>query len=305
MILFAFSDYDYLCRSLAPLDVAGKGEFRVDRFDNGELFIHLATPVRTQHCLILGSIAPPDERLLSFTLLGHTLKKEGAHKNTAILPYLAYSRQDKYKPGRSLAISWVGLFFQASGIDEVVTIDVHSENAGRLFPVPLVSLFPAEIFADALKKHQLIDSTLVAPDKGAIWRCRMVNRAAGKPDAEVPFFEKQRVDHIASYSGPIGKITPRVVIMDDMLDTGRSLVLACGKLIDAGARQIYIMVTHGLFTGVEWTKLWSLRVERIFCTDTIPPKKRILDEPRITRLSIAHLIQEHFLLLRANNTRSA
>ncbi|MCU1299052.1 MAG: ribose-phosphate pyrophosphokinae, ribose-phosphate pyrophosphokinae [Acidobacteriaceae bacterium] len=304
MILFAFSDYDQLSRSLQP-DIEERGKFRVDRFENGELFMQLATAVRSRDCLILGSIAPPDEHLLSFTLLSHTLKKECAHKSIAILPYLAYSRQDKYKPGRSVATAWVGLFFQASGIDEVVTIDVHSEGARRLFPVPLVSLFPAEIFADALKKHQLVDATLVAPDKGAIWRCRMVNRAAGKPDAEVPYFEKQRLDHIASYSGPFGRIAARVVMIDDMLDTGHSLVLACGKLIDAGARQIYIMVTHGLFTGEEWTKLWSLRVERIFCTDTIPPRKDILDELRITRLSIAKLIQGHLLLLRAENKQAA
>jgi ribose-phosphate pyrophosphokinase len=194
---------------------------------------------------------------------------------------------------------------QASGIDEVVTIDIHSEAARQLFPVPLVSLFPADIFADALNKHQLTDATLVAPDKGAIWRCRMVNRAAGKPDAEIPYFEKERVDHIATYTGPFGKINCRVVMIDDMLDTGRSLILACEKLAEAGAQQIYIMVTHGLFTGLAWTDLWSLRVERIFCTDTIPPKKHILDEPRITRLSIAPLIEEHLLLLRADRKLAA
>jgi ribose-phosphate pyrophosphokinase len=304
VILFAYPDYEYLVRSLGALHTV-RGKFEIARFENGEIFVTLGLPVRMAHCVILGSIAPPDEQLLSSTLLGHTLNKEGAYKITALLPYLAYSRQDKNEPGRSVATAWLGLLFRASRIDEIVTIDIHSEAARQLFPQPLVSLFPTEIFADALNKHQLMDATLVAPDKGAIWRCRMVNQAAGKPHVDIPYFEKQRVDHIATYAGPFGKINSRVVMIDDMLDTGRSLVLACEKLVEAGTQQIYIMATHGLFTGVEWTRLWSLRVERIFCTDTIPPKKYILEEPRITRLSIAQLIEEHLLLLQADHRLAA
>jgi ribose-phosphate pyrophosphokinase len=300
MILFAYPGYEYLVPSLRD-PYTGKGKFGIGRFENGELFVTLATPVWRAHCLVLGSIAPPDEQLLSFALLGHTLSKEGASKVTALLPYLAYGRQDRNEPGRSLATLWIGRLFQASGIDEVITVDIHSRAAQQLFPVPLVSLFPAEIFANALKEHQLTDATLVAPDKGAIWRCRMVNRAAGKPDAEIPYFEKERVDHIATYTGPFGKISRRVVMIDDMLDTGRSLVLACEKLVEAGTQQIHIMVTHGLFTGLAWTNLWSLRVERIFCTDTIPPWKPILDEPRITRLSISQLIKDHLSSLRVDH----
>src|SRR3977135_2653721 len=108
MILFVFTGYECLFRSLGALRM-GKGKFEIGRFENGELFVTLGLPVRMAHCVILGSIAPPDEQLLSFTLLGHTLKKEGAYKITALLPYLAYSRQDKNEPGRSLATAWVGL----------------------------------------------------------------------------------------------------------------------------------------------------------------------------------------------------
>lgn len=118
------------------------GQFRATRFENGELHLTLQTPVAKEDCLVLGSIAPPDENLLSALLLAHTLKKEGARRVTAILPYLAYARDDKNKPGESMATAWAGSLACASGIDEVMTVDVHSERAKGLFPISVLSLSP-------------------------------------------------------------------------------------------------------------------------------------------------------------------
>lgn len=295
MIAFTFSDYEHL---IAPLgQFADKGNFEVTRFTNGELFINIRTPVRLAHCVVLGSIAPPDERLLSLALLAHTLKKEGSTRVTAFLPYLAYSRQDKDKPGQSLAAAWVGSFLRTSGVDEVVTIDVHSERDKQLFSVPLISTFPAEIFANAIRKHQLTDATIVAPDNGAIPRCQAVNRALSKATASVPYFEKQRDETGIKHTDLCGKVGPRALIIDDMLDTGGTLISACEKLVQADVQAIYIMVTHGLFTGKEWKKLWSLKVQRVFCTETVRPTREALDEPRITILSIGELLGKQLGLL--------
>jgi ribose-phosphate pyrophosphokinase len=295
MIVFAFADYERLLGQLDP--VPQRGAFEIGRFENGELFLSILSPVRTAHCVVLGSIAPPDERLLSLALLAHTLRKEGSTKVTAFLPYLAYSRQDKAKPGKSLAAAWVGSLLQASSIDEVFTIDVHSERDKQSFPIPLTSTFPAELFGHAIKKYQLTDATLVAPDNGAIPRCQAIHNSLGRPDADITYFEKKRDETGITHTGLFGNVGTRALIIDDMLDTGATLVSACEKLVQAGAREIYIMVTHGLFTGPGWKKLWSFRVQRIFCTETVPATEDILNEPRITRLPIAHLLQEQFSLL--------
>lgn len=292
MIIFAFSNYQHLRRACEIPEITESGVFEIGRFENGELFASVTTPVRQSRCLVVGSVAPPDEQLLSLALLCHTLKKEGAQKVTALLPYLGYSRQDKGKPGKSLATAWLGLILQASGIDEVVTIDVHSERGKQLFPIPLVSMFPDKLFARAIQDHQLTDATLVAPDHGAIWRCHAVNNAAGRPGAEVPYFEKQREEKGITHVGPIGTVGPRVVIIDDMLDTGGTLLSACEKLAQTGTKEIYIMATHGLFTGTAWRRLWSLGVQRIFSTDTIPPGREIVDDARITILSIVPFLGE-------------
>jgi ribose-phosphate pyrophosphokinase len=246
------------------------GKFCADRFENGELHVEIRTSVAREHCLILGSIAPPDGQLLSVLLLAHTLKKEGAGRVTAILPYLAYARHDKEKPGESLATAWVAELAQASGIDQVTTVDAHSERARALFSIPVTSLSPAEIFAQALVGCGLTGATIVAPDEGAIARCQAVRAAAGLAAAEIPHFQKHRTATGVTHDGLTGEVARQVVIVDDILDTGGTLLSACDKLREAGVDDISIMVTHGLFTGDRWKRLWQLGVKRIFCTDTVP-----------------------------------
>jgi ribose-phosphate pyrophosphokinase len=296
MIVFSFADHERMLDTLHPAMQRGNCEIR--RFANGELFISVRTPAQMEHCVVLGSVAPPDERLLSLALLSHTLKKDGSRKVTLFLPYLAYSRQDKEKPGESLATAWVGSILQASGVDEVLTIDVHSESDKHLFPISLVSIYPAEIFANTVMKYQLTDATIVAPDNGAIPRCKAVSEALGRSATGIPYFQKQRNETGIKRSDMFGSVGSRVLIIDDILDTGATLISACEKLLQTGATEIYIMVTHGLFTGPDWKKLWSLKVQRIFCTDTVPATKEILDERRITILPIGQLIKEHMALLR-------
>jgi ribose-phosphate pyrophosphokinase len=298
MILFAPSRYVPMETALTRLPLIRGGQFTVGRYDNGELHATVRTPVSGQHCVVLASIAPPDEELLSALLLAHTLKKEGAIAVTALLPYLAYSRQDKDKPGQSMATAWAGSLLRASGFDRVVTVDAHSERDVRLFPIPLTSLSPAAVFADALRTYQLTEATIVAPDDGAIDRCAAVKKATGIAGTETPYFEKQRSETGITHMGPIGFVGPRVVIIDDILDTGTTLVSACEKLLGAGARETYIMVTHGLFTGTHWKRLWTLGVRRIFCTDTLPVADD-LDRKNIVTLSVIPLLQRQLLALEA------
>ena len=270
MILFRFPAYEEIARQLLVLPSMRLGKFNVARYENGELYVTLQGPIRGERCLVLGTIAPPDEQILSFLLLAHTLKKEGANSVTALVPYLAYTRQDKDKPGESLATAWSGSLLKCSGIDQLITVDVHSERDRQLFPFPLVSVSTAELFAETISKHGLTDATIVAPDNGAIYRCEAVKRAAGMPVGLTPYFEKKRTEKGIVHSRLVGRVGARAVIIDDMLDTGGTLASACEKLKEASVEEILILVTHGLFTGSYWTRLWSLGVTRIFCTDTVP-----------------------------------
>ncbi len=292
MILFAFEPYAEL--ALALEDAVGQlrpGVFRVARFENGELHAHVMTPVVAQHCVVLGSIAPPDEQFLSSQLLMHTLKKEGASHVSAVFPYLGYARHDKDQPGQSLATAWAGSLVKASGCDRLITVDVHSEEAKRLFSVPVVSLSPAGVFAEAISRCYLTAATIVAPDEGAIGRCEAVQAAAGMSPNKIPYFKKHRTETGITQTGPIGDVGRQAVLIDDILDTGGTLVSACEKLSLAGVDEIHVMATHGLFTGVRWKDLYRFGVRRVFCTDSVPLPAGV-DLQSIVRLSITPLLAQ-------------
>ncbi len=291
MILFTFEAFQDMAVALAKSGHLTLGRSSVARFENGELHVDLQTLVRNENCFVLGSISPPDEQLLSALLLAHTLKKEGARRVTALFPYLAYARDDKDKPGKSLATAWAGALAQASGVDEVITVDVHSERAKRLLPIPVLSLSPAGVFAEALNGCGLNGATIVAPDEGAIGRCEAVQRAAGWAPCKIPYFEKRRTATGVTHAGPIGEVGRKAVIVDDILDTGGTLLSACEKLVEAGVEEITIMVTHGLFTGERWKQLRRLRVKRIFCTDSVPLAAGASSDD-IERLTIVPLLAE-------------
>jgi ribose-phosphate pyrophosphokinase len=297
VILFALEPYADMALELE--NAVGRlqpGAFGIARFENGELHVAVETPVNAQPCIVLGSIAPPDEQFLSALLLAHTLKKEDASQVNAVFPYLGYARHDKDTPGQSLAAAWAGSLVSASGCDRVITVDVHSEKTKQLFPVPLVSLSPAGVFAAAITRYGLSDATVVAPDEGAIARCEAVRAAAGMSCSKIPYFEKRRTDTGIIHAGPMGDVGRRAVIIDDILDTGGTLVSACEKLSRAGVDEITVMVTHGLFTGVRWKDLYRLGVKRIFCTDTVPLPAGV-DGQSIVRLSITPLLAQELLAI--------
>ena len=291
-LLFGFSEYSHTCRFLCDLPGLKPGRFSIVRYENQELHAVIESAVSGEHCFILGSITPPECQMVSFLLLAHTLKKEGANRVTGILPYLAFAREDKVKPGESLATAWVGALLKASAFDEIWTVDLHSEQDKKLFPLALESLSPSAVFGECLGKLGLTSASFVSPDQGAIPRCQAVKSAAGMTWGDIVYFEKHRTDAGIVHHALVGKVERHAVIVDDILDTGETLVSACERLVSAGAEELYICVTHGLFSGQRWRNLWSLPVKHIFLTDTIPACATIQD-PRITTLSVAPLLREN------------
>lgn len=261
--------HQLLARALSESSGCVLGSCALTRFANGELHARIGTPVTGQACAVLGSLAPPDEQMLDVLLLAHTLRREGASRVLALLPYLGYARQDKADAGESLGVEWAGALLRAAGIDRVLSIDVHSSRAAACFPMPLDSLSPARLFAEVLARDGVGELSVVAPDEGALERCAAVARAAGIATPPV-HLRKQRAADGVRHSSLAGTITPRVVIVDDILDTGATLLSACAELRRAGAREIIVCATHGLFTGSRWRELSDLGVQRIYTTDSIP-----------------------------------
>ncbi len=270
MIVFSLAQH----RSLLPPGLGdssqpGLGRWRAGRFPDGELWVELDSPAARRECAVLGSLAPPDEQALLVLLLAHTLNRAGASRVVALLPYLGYARQDSAEVGQSLGAAWAGGLLEASGVDEVVTIDVHSAAARACFPIPVLSLSPAPLFAEELRPGSVHDLSVVAPDEGALGRCRAVAEAAGI-DAPVAHLRKRRAVGGVVHSALVGEVRPRAVLVDDILDTGGTLLSACGELRRAGVKEIWIMATHGTFSGDRWRELPAAGAQRVLVTDSVP-----------------------------------
>lgn len=239
--IFAFPQFEYLLSRPRKIFEAG-------RYPNGELTLKLNADTTGKGCVLLGTIAPPDENLVSFLSLAHTLKKEGATRVTAVMPYLAYMREDKNQPGQSQNAALIGKLLRAAGVDEIVTIDIHSPKSAGLLNMPLKSISPAQIWADNINELKNPDATtIVAPDEGALPRARNLAVAARIAQQNIAFVKKKRIDGI-SETTLHGKITKNAIIVDDILDTGSTLAACARELKKSGANNIVAAVSHGLFS---------------------------------------------------------
>jgi ribose-phosphate pyrophosphokinase len=245
----------------------------VGRFPNGELHAVAPVGVSGRRCVLVGSISPPAGNLERFTLVAHALRRAGARRITALLPYLAYARQDRASHRESLGLEWVGGLLRASGISEVVCVDVHSTDAADLLSLPLSSLSPAELLAAALPEPWRDGVTFVAPDEGAVERCAALARAVGV-DRPVVWARKRRRRSGVEHLGLVGSPGPRAVAVDDILDTGATLISFSEALRAAGVRELGVVATHGLFSGELWRLLLSNGVRELWITDTVLSGRR-------------------------------
>ena len=273
----------------------------IRRFPNRELIARLGSSVEGRHCVVLGSVAPPEAQLARLTLAAHTLRRAGAASITALIPYLAYARQDVAAAGESLGLEWLGGLLRASGIEDVVAVDVHSRRAGPLLGVAVRSLSPAGILADALPDVWRAEATFVAPDEGAIERCAALAAASGRPGAVahlVKHRELEGVSHVALH----GEVGERALIVDDILDTGATVASCCRLLRARGVRQIALAATHGLFTGAAAAGLRSAGVRAIWVSDSVLAPARA---PRTSVVALAPLLAPFLLGAAPARDRSA
>lgn len=266
MIVFSFPEYKASAYGFLQSGDNTVGEYELEAFENGELRCEVKTDVEGQDCAIVSSLRSGHE--LEPMLLAHTLKRLKAKQVELVAPYLGYMRQDKEEPGKSLGAAWVGALLKASGVDSVLTVDMHSDMASLRLSLPVASIPSSQIFAQAVQSFVDSDVTILAPDDGALDEAQLLEQSIAGT-LPVVYFDKVRTEKGVTLT-PRGKISGKVIIVDDMLDTGGTLVAACGILKDMGVKDIIICVTHGLFTGDKWKALWDLNVSRIYTGDSLP-----------------------------------
>lgn len=256
-------------------------EVELRKFPDGEKYVRvLGSAGKTT--VISSIFVPQDERIVELLLLGDALREVGVEKLRVIVPYFAYSRQDRVtKDGEPISVRAImkalGLYY-----DELYVFDLHNPETLRYFPGNAVNLSPARIIADYFRE-KLGEGIVLAPDKGALGRARAV---AEKLGLEYSHFEKRRVSPTEVEMIPVdidvrGK---NVLIIDDIISTGGTMIKAAQILRKLGAGRIFVGVTHGVFADGAVERV-SEAVDELAVTNTIPtPVSKISIVPEIMTL---------------------
>lgn len=278
------------------------------QFPNENLFVQLHSSVRGQDCYAIQTTSAPVHRnLMELLILLQTLRLDSAARVTAVVPYLCYARSDKKdQPRIPITARLVADMIEVAGADRYMFLDLHAGQIQGFFNIPGDVLTAFYILIEYLKdiKQNMHRPVVVTADLGFAKKAR---NFAESMDVPLAFIEKRRVsnDSKAQALTMIGDVHDRdVVVVDDEVDTGGSMMQAVNLAKEKGARNVYMVFVHPVFSADSAERLASLPVTEFITTDTIPIPQNKLDKfgGRLTTLSVAPLLGE--VILRANEGRS-
>ena len=244
----------------------------VGRFPDGEHDVEIGAEVRGQRVFIVQPVGDPaGEKLLELLLLADACRRSGAASVTAIVPYLAFARQDRaVKEGRPLGARVLADVIGTGRFSLLVSVDLHSPVIASCIDAPVAHLTAVPMLADALRRHPREDSVVVAPDLGAVKLAETYANTLGLPLAAL---SKVRVSPVqVAIRSVVGEVRGRrPILVDDMISTGTTMASAIDALVQSGCRPEHTLVaTHGLFVGGAKDRLDRPEVARVVTMDTLP-----------------------------------
>ncbi|MEM0313948.1 MAG: ribose-phosphate diphosphokinase [Candidatus Bathyarchaeia archaeon] len=255
-------------------------------FPDGELYIRLEGTVEGDEVIVVQTTNyPQDTRLIQLALITDAAKRHGAKKVTAVVPYLAYARQDKiFLQGEAISIEAIARMLRAAGVDSLVTVNVHQEKVLERFPFPALNLSAIPLLAEHFKKQGFTGAFALAPDRGAIYIAEQANRILR---GGYGYLEKHRDRYTGQVSverGAFDVAGRNVIIFDDIISTGGTIVAAAKILKELGAKDVYAACVHPLLVGDAEKRIMEAGVREIVGTDSIPSP--------VSKVSLAPLISE-------------
>lgn len=293
LTLFTGSAHPELAQDIAKYLKVKLGDILVTRFSEGEIRVKINDNVRGKDVFIIQSTCPPpNESLMELLIMMDAVKRASASRITAVIPYFGYARQDrKDQPRVPITAKLVANLLTVAGADRVLTMDLHAGQIQGFFDIPLDHLFAIGVFIDHFSTMKPQDLVVVSPDVGSI---KMARAYAKRLAAGLAIIDKRRVSpEKAEAMHIMGEVQGKdVIIADDLIATGSSLIEAVETLKKNGAKSIVAAITHGVLSGPAIERIEACKdLQKLYITDTIP-----LDEkrrhPRIEALSVAPLLGE-------------
>ena len=278
----------------------------IRRFADGEIYVEINENIRGNSVFVIQSTSnPANDNLMELLLVIDALKRSSAKNVTAVIPYFGYARQDrKVAPRTSISAKVVANLITNAGASRVVTVDLHAGQIQGFFDMPVDNLFTTPLFAKYIKKKLNKKNLIcVSPDVGGVQRTRGL---ATRIKADLAIIDKRRpAPGKSRVMNIIGNVKNKTcIIVDDIIDSGGTIVNAVDALKKSGADEVYVFITHAVLSGDAVKKIKNSKIKKLIITDTINNSQKIKNNNKIEVLSISSLMSEAIKRIANSNSVS-
>jgi ribose-phosphate pyrophosphokinase len=266
----------------------------VRRFADMEIFVEIQENVRGSDVFVIQSTSyPVNDHLMELLIVTDALRRASARRITAVIPYFGYARQDRKVGSRSpISAKLVSNLITNAGVDRVMTLDLHAGQIQGFFDIPTDNLYASPVMVrDIKEKFDLSKVMVVSPDVGGVARARGLAKRINTPLAIVDKRrERAGESEVMNVIGDVAGYT--CILIDDIVDSGGTLVNAADALLANGAKDVYAYLTHGVLSGGAAARITGSKLKELVITDSIQPTDAVKNSPNIRVLSIASLIAD-------------
>ena len=283
------------------------GKCRVTRFSDGESFVEIGENVRGVDAFVVQPTSTPtNDHVMELLIMVDALRRASAGSITAVMPYYGYGRQDrKVAPRTPITSKLVADIIQTSGVDRVVSVDLHAGQIQGFFNIPFDHLYAMPVFLeDYLKKQFDSSAVFVSPDAGGVERTRAYSK---RLSASLAIIDKRRERaNVSEVVNLIGEVKGKdCIIIDDIIDTAGTLCGAAQALADKGARRVVACATHGVLSGPAVQRIADSPLAEVVVTDSIALPEAAKACSKIKQLSIARLLGEAIKRIHSSDSVSS
>jgi len=269
------------------------GEMVNKAFSDGETQIEIEENVRGRDTFVVQSTCRPvNDNLMQLLIIADALKRASAKSITAVIPYYGYARQDKkVKPRVPISAKLVADLITVAGVNRVISIDLHAGQIQGYFNIPVDNIYSAPIVLNYIRKHFKDSLSIISPDAGGVERARAF---AKRLDASLAIIDKRReAPNVAEAMNIVGDVKEKTaIILDDMVDTGGTLIEAAQALVQNGAGHVYACCTHAVLSGDAVRRIEESAIESLVVTNTIPLSRKASECSKIEVISVAEIVGE-------------
>ncbi|MFL2754199.1 MAG: ribose-phosphate pyrophosphokinase [Gammaproteobacteria bacterium] len=273
LVLFSGNSNLNLAEKIAKELNIKLGKALVDKFSDHEINIRIDEHVRGKDVFILQSTCfPTNDNLMELIIMIDALRRSSASRITAVIPYFGYSRQDRRVRSERVPISakLVADMLESSGVDRILTIELHSDQIQGFFNVPVDNVYGTKVIHDHIVKSKYDNQIIVSPDVGGVVRARALAKLLD--DADLAIIDKRREKTNSSQvMNVIGNVKDKIcILVDDIIDTAGTICNAAEALKDAGAKKVVSYASHAVLSGPAIERIMNSELDELIVTDTIP-----------------------------------